>query len=83
MSLYHVYFSKDIFIVFMIEVVYMDHNAEILRVIHHLRDIGVAWRGGDEIHISLSTLLESIIDTINRTNDTLYSIASYRERKQQ
>ena len=73
MSLYHVYFSKDIFIVFMIKVVYMDHNAEILRVICLLRDIGVAWRGGDELHNSLSASLESIVDNINRSNGVLNS----------
>ena len=33
MSLYHVYFSNDIFIVFIISVADMDHNAYILRVI--------------------------------------------------
>ena len=50
MPLYHVYFSNDIFIVFMIPMATMDHNADILRVIVHLRDIGVAWTGGDELH---------------------------------
>ena len=82
MSLYHVYFSNDIFIVFMIIVVVVDHNADILRVIDHLRDIGSSWRGGDEICHSLSTSLQTIVDTISRSNDALYRIASYREIKQ-
>ena len=64
MSLYHVYFLNDICFVFMIAVATMDQNANILRVITHLREIGATWRDGDEIHCSLSTTLESIIDTI-------------------
>ena len=43
------YFSNDIFIVFLIAVANMDHNGDSLRVIGHLRDISVAWRGVDEI----------------------------------
>ena len=79
-----VYISNDILFVFMIAVATMDHNnAEILRFIVHLREIGSAWRGGDEIHCSLSDSLLSIVDTIARSNDALYSIASYRERKRQ
>ena len=54
MSLYHAYFSNDIFIVFMIEVADINHNAQILRVIDHLRDIGADWRGRDETHNYLS-----------------------------
>ena len=49
MSLYHVYFFSDIFFVFIIAVATMDHNADIFRVIGHLRDIGFAWRGRDEL----------------------------------
>ena len=65
----------------MIAVDTMDHNnAEILRFIVHLREIGSTWRGGDELHHSLPNSLLSIIDTIARSNDALYSIASYRER---
>ena len=47
------------------------------------------WFGGvdmnceDELHRSLSTSLESIIDTINRLNNALYNVALYRERKPQ
>ena len=82
MSLYHVYFSNDIGIVFMIEVADMDHNVDILRVIGHLRDVSAAWRGGDELNRSLSMSLESIIDTISRSNDALYSIALYIGGKQ-
>ena len=67
----------------MIAVVVMDHNTNILRVIGHLRDLIVAWRGGCELHCSLSTSLKSIVETIGRSNDALYSIASYKERKQQ
>ena len=43
-SLYHVYYSNDFVFVFMIAVATMDHNADILRVIGHLRDIGSALR---------------------------------------
>ena len=76
-----VYFFNDILFVFMIAVAIIDHNAEILRVIGYLREIGSAWRGGDEIRRSLSTSLLTIVDTISRSNDALYSIASYRETK--
>ena len=68
----------------MIAVATMDHNnAEILRFNGHLREIGLAWRGGDELRRSLSYSLLSIVDTIIISNDALYSIASYRERKRQ
>ena len=68
-----VYISNILF-VFMIAVATMDHNnAEILRFIGHLREIGSTWRGGDELHHSLSDSLLSIIDTIARSNDALYS----------
>ena len=76
-----VYISNDILFVFMIAVVTMDNNVEILRVIGHLREIGSAWRGGDELCRSLSNSLLSIVDTITRSNDALYRITSYRERK--
>ena len=59
----------------------MDHNAEILRVIGHLREIGSAWRGGDELHLFFSASLLTIVDTIARLNDALYIIASYKETK--
>ena len=65
----------------MIALATMDHNAKILRVIGHLREIGFAWRGGDELRCSLSASLMTIVDTIARSNDALYSIASYRETK--
>ena len=61
----------------------MDHNANILRVIGHLRDLSATWRGGYELCCSLLASLECIIDTINRSNDALYSISSFRERKWQ
>ena len=67
----------------MIAVATMDNNAEILRFIAHLREIGYAWRGGDELHHSLLDSLLFIVDTIARSNDALYSIASYREMKRQ
>ena len=67
----------------MIAVATMDNNVEILRVIAHLREIGSTWRGGDELRRSLLDSLLSIVDTIARSNDALYSIASYRERKRQ
>ena len=67
----------------MIAVAAMDNNAEILRVIGHPREIGSAWRGGDEMRHSLSDSLLTTIDMITRLNDALYSITSYRERKTQ
>ena len=67
----------------MIAVAAMDSNVEILRVIGHLREIGSAWRGGDEMRHSLSDSLWTTIDTIARLNDALYSITSCRERKRQ
>ena len=76
-----VYFSNDILFVFMIAVATMDNNAEILRVIGYLREIGSSWRGGDEIRCSLLDSLLTIVDMIARSNDALYSITSYRERK--
>ena len=81
MSLYHVYFSNDIFFIFMIVVATMDHNVEILRIIGHLREIGSTWRSGDDIYRSLSDSLLTLVATVARSNDALYSIASYRERK--
>ena len=47
------YISNDILFVLMIVVATMDNNAEILRVIGDLREIGSAWRGGDELCYSL------------------------------
>ena len=67
----------------MIAVATMDHNADILRVIGHLREIGSAWRGGDELRRSFSTSLLSIVDTISRSNDALYSITYYMKTKRQ
>ena len=67
----------------MIAVANMDYNVEILRAIGNLREIGSSWRGGDELHRSLSYSLLNIFDTIAKSNDALYSIASYRERKRQ
>ena len=78
-----VYIYNDILFVFMIAMATMDNNANILRVIGHMREIGFAWRGGDELCRSLLDSLLSIVDTIARSNDALYSIASYRERKRQ
>ena len=77
------YISNDILFVFMIAVATMDNNAEILRVIGHLREIGSAWRGGDELHRSLLDAFFTIVHMITRSNDSLYSISSYRERKRQ
>ena len=67
----------------MIAVATMDHNVEILRVIGHLREIGSSWRGGYELCLSFSASLLIIVDTIARSNDALYSIASYRKIKRQ
>ena len=61
----------------------MDQNAEILREIAHLREIGATWRGGDELRHFLLTSLEYIVNTISRSNDALYTIESYRKRKLQ
>ena len=83
MSLYYVFIFAMIFFVFMIAVATMDNNDEILRVIGHLREIGSAWTGGDELCCSLSDSLLTIVDTIARSNDSLYIITSYRERKRQ
>ena len=77
-----VYISNDILFVFMIAAATMDrNNADILRFISHLREIGSAWRGGDELHHSLSDSFLSIVDTIAISNDALYSITYYKERK--
>ena len=76
-----VYISNDILFVLMIAVATRDINEEILRVIAHLREIGSTWRGGDYLYCSLSDSLLSIVDIIARSNDALYSITSYRERK--
>ena len=65
----------------MIVVATMDNNAEILRVIGHLREIGSAWRGGDELRRSLLDAFFTIVHMITRSNDSLYSIASYGERQ--
>ena len=76
-----VYFSNDILFVFMIAVATMDNDAEILRVIGHLKEIGSSWRGGHELCRSLSVSFLTIVDTISRLNDVLYGITSYRETK--
>ena len=64
-----VYISNDVLFVFMIVVATMDINAEILRVIRHLIEIGSAWRGGDELCRSLSDSLLTIVDMIARSNE--------------
>ena len=46
-SLYNVYFYNDMFCVSMIAVAITNPNVEILKEISHLREFGVAWRGGD------------------------------------
>ena len=76
----HVYFSNDILFLFMIAVATMDHNVKILRDIGQLRDIGPTWRGGDELRRSLLVSLLTIVDTINRSNNDLYSIESNRDK---
>ena len=68
------YISNAILFVFMIAMATMDNNAEILRVIGHLREIGSAWRGVDELRRSLSDSLLTIVDTIVISNDALYTI---------
>ena len=59
----------------MIAVATMDNNAEILRIIGHVREIGSAWRGGDELRCSLSDSLLTIVDMLARSDDALYSIS--------
>ena len=81
MSLYHMFIFIMIFYLYLWLQWLLWINAEILRFIGHLREIGSTWRGGDELRCSLSDSLLSIVDTIARSNDALYSIASYRERK--
>ena len=67
----------------MISLATMDKNVEILRVIGHRTKIFSSWRGGDDLHCSLSNSLLTIVDTIARLNNVLYSIASCRGRKRQ
>ena len=76
-----VYFSNDKLFEFVILVATIDPNVEILRVIVHLREIGSSWRGGDELCCSLSASLMTIVDTISRLNDALYSISFYTKTK--
>ena len=76
-----VYISNDILFVFMITMATINNNVEVLRVIGHLKEIGFAWRGGDKLYRSFLYSMLTIVDTIVKLDDVLYSIASYRERK--
>ena len=63
----------------MIEVATIDRNVDILGVIGHLKEIDFAWRGGDELWLSLSSSLLTIVAIIYRSNYSLYIITSYKE----
>ena len=65
----------------MIVVATIDHNVDILGVISGLKEIDFSWRGGDELWLSLSSALLTIVDMIAILNDAWYSITSYMETK--
>ena len=59
----------------------MDPNAEILIELAHLRGLSSAFSGGDRIRRSLASTLDAIVETITLSNNVLYDLTSYRERK--
>ena len=59
----------------------MDPNAVILIELSRLRGISASFRGGDEIHCSLASTMDAIVDTILQSTNILYDITSYREEK--
>ena len=59
----------------------MDPNAEILIELAQLRGLSTAFSGGDRIRRSLESTLDAIVETITFSNNVLYDITSYRERK--
>ena len=59
----------------------MDTNAEILIELAQLRGLSTAFSGGDRIRCSLASTLDAIVETITLSNNILYDITSYRERK--
>ena len=59
----------------------MDPNAEILIELAQLRGLSTAFSGGDRIRRSLASTLDAIVETITLSNNILYDITSYRERK--
>ena len=66
---------------FFFAVAAMDPNAAILIELACLRGISASFRGGDEIHRSLASTVDAIVDTISQSTNILYDITSYRERK--
>ena len=79
--IYHVYISNDFLIDFFVAVAAMDPNAEILIELAQLRGLSTAFSGGDRIRRSLASTLDAIVETITLSNNILYDITSYRERK--
>ena len=69
------------YIDFFIVVAAMDTNAEILIELAQLRGLSTAFSGGDRIRRSLASTLDAIVETITLSNNVLYDITSYRERK--
>ena len=59
----------------------MDTNAEILIELTQLRGLSTAFSGGDRIRCSLASTLDAMVETITLSNNILYDITSYRERK--
>ena len=59
----------------------MDTNAEILIELAQLIGLSTAFSGGDRIRRSLASTLDAIVETITLSNNILYDITSYRERK--
>ena len=59
----------------------MDTNAEILIEIAQLRGLSTTFSGGDRIRRSLASTLDAIVETITLSNNIIYDITSYRERK--
>ena len=59
----------------------MDTNAEILIELSQLRGLSTTFSGGDRIQHSLASTLDAIVETTTLSNNILYDITSYRERK--
>ena len=79
--IYHVYVSNYFLIDFFIAVAAMDPNAEILIELANLRGLSSTFSSGDRIWCSLASTLDAIVETITLSNNVLYDITSYRERK--
>lgn len=61
----------------------MDMNEEIYRELAHLRAISESLRGGPLHRSTLSDTIDAIIETITNSNNALYDVATYRERKKE